>query len=253
MAEQSEMLPLVRQGVDALGVDLTAYQLSLLARFGHLLVAASRSVNLTSVTDWDRIQVVHFVDSLTLVPILNRRVNDHNTANNRNLTILDVGSGAGLPGIPLAIAFPDAEVTLLEATGKKAAFISSAIDRLEMLNAHVLSERAESLGREPAYRERFSVGVVRAVGSVAVDAELAAPFVAEGGLILIMKKRSDADREFSAAGDLVRSVGCELARIEDVSIPGLLEDRAIVVLRKDGSTPAVYPRRPGVAQRKSRH
>lgn len=204
----------------------------LAAYLGHL-IAVNRRMNLTRITDpadaWTR----HVLDSLSLLPWI---------MESEATTLLDVGSGGGLPGIPLAIAAPQVAVTLLEATGKKARFLEETAAALGLDNVTVISERAETLGQDRAHREHYDIVTSRAVGRLPVLAELAVPLVRRGGLFLAIKgEQAEAEIAESA-----RALATLMGRVVDaVRSP----TGTIVVIEKTGHTPRPYPRRPGEPKR----
>ena len=146
--------------------------------------------------------------------------------------------------MPIAIACPDIKVTMIESTGKKAAFLQRVADDLELTNVTVLSDRAETLGRSKNYRERFDVATARAVGAARVILELMMPLVRTGGQVLAMKGKS-VESELEDASDAMMILGGGGVELYE-ALPGLDDDAVIVVIRKDGPTPADYPRAPGM-------
>jgi len=163
------------------------------------------------------------------------------------LRLVDVGSGGGLPGLPLRIARPDLELTLLEANHRKAAFLVQAAARLGLDGVEVLAERAEDAGRDPRHRETFDVAVARALAPMPVLAELCLPLVRVGGRLLAMK--TDAAAEAAAAEPAIRRLGGELVEVGAAAS----EARSlgeVVVVAKVAPTPAEFPRRPGVPGRR---
>ena len=199
-----------------------------LSQYGRMVLAANRTFNLTGAKT-DRELAEHIIDSLTLVPYVRG-------------TVVDIGSGAGFPAIPLALA-TGAAVTMVESTGKKARFLQEAIDALNV-NATVTNERAEIAARSEALRDRFETGTARAVGSGPTVLELVLPFVATGGAALLQRGKVD-ERERAAMSDAASMLGAEIT-----SETQLAGDLRIVIARKLSATPLRFPRRPGVpAQR----
>lgn len=199
-----------------------------LAAYGALLLAATRTVNLTAARTADAL-VAHLLDALTLVPFVRG-------------TIVDIGSGGGLPGIPLALATGQ-NVTLVEATVKKAVFLEEALAHLDLGGA-VRVGRAESLAHEPGLRGTFLTATARAVGSAPTVAELTLPFLALGGVALLQRGAMD-DRERAALADAAPMLGGTLA--DERRLEG---DRRIVFLEKDGETPGRFPRRTGIPDKR---
>lgn len=242
-----QFMPRLAAGSSTVGVSLRPEQIRQFECFADELRAANERVNLTAITARAAIETKHFLDSLTAIPILLQR------AEAKSARIIDVGTGAGLPGLALAIAVPDLEVTLIEATAKKAAFVARTIERLGIGNAHLLSDRAEEVARSAAHRERYDFAIARAVGRMAVLVELLIPFLRVGGWALLMKKLAGLEREVEKAAPAVERLSATVDTIADVSIPPFLEDRAIVVLRKYAATADRYPRRAGVPARRPLH
>ena len=243
MSEQLPTLPLLRDGARALGIPLDERQLRRFSRFAAVLVAWSRRINLTAVTDPDDVQVKHFLDSLVLAPIVDQELGGQGGA------LVDVGSGAGFPGIPLAIALPNVRVALLEATARKVDFLRRVLAEIELENAYVLHGRAENLARDPELRERFDVATARAVGTTAALVELLLPFLRVGGVAVLQKTRAGLARELPLAEAALTRLYGEAEEVRNVAIPGV-EDRAVLLVRKRGATPEIYPRRAGAPKRR---
>jgi 16S rRNA (guanine527-N7)-methyltransferase len=221
----------------ALGVALAPHQLDQLSQYLSRLREANRNMNLTTVDTpreaWRR----HLLDSLTLIPRLGGVDR-----------LADIGSGGGLPGIPLAIARPGLAITLIEATGKKARFLKQVVDELRLTNVQVRAERAERLGRDPEHRESYDVATGRAVGPLNVFLELAAPLVRVGGRIVAMKGRR-AGPEIQAAEKAIERLRLSLTSIQPAA-PGMDENAVLVELIKLEPTPAGFPRAPGMAAKR---
>lgn len=211
-------------------MDLDAAQLQKFDRYRDELVDWNRRVNLTAITDPDAVDRLHFADSLAclLFPI------------SSGAAILDVGAGAGFPGIPLKIARPDLKLTLLEATGKKARFLEHVVTVLSLRDVQVVSERAESFDR----REGFDVVVTRALAAMPALVELTLPFCRVGGSVLALKKGASLASELASAGRAVQALGGELLDQHSYELAG--ERRYVVVVHKSRPTPPEYPRRPGL-------
>ena len=214
------------------GLCLADDETARLGRYLDLLLETNRRFNLTAVTEPETAWLRHIFDSLTLLPHVGS-----------SGSIVDVGSGGGLPGVPLAIALPGARVTMLEATGKKARFIERVIGELQLSNASVISERAETVGQDAAHRQAYDLAVARAVGPMRVMLELTLPLVRVGGRVLAMKGRRVTE-ELDEAGDALMQLGGGGVELYE-AMPGLEQDAVIVEVVKDGPTPKRYPRRPG--------
>ncbi len=211
-------------------IDLDPGDIERFGEFLSLLLEANRQFNLTRIVNPEEAWIRHIGDSLSLLPFL-----DSSGAK----TVIDVGSGGGLPGLPLAIAMPKVAFTLLEATGKKAAFLDAATKRLSLENVCVINERAETVGRDREHhREHYDVAIARAVGRLAVLLELTVPLVKIGGLILAIKGEK-ALEELEEAKKAMHMLHCR--HVETVRG----ETGSVIVIEKLRQTPGLYPRRPG--------
>lgn len=208
------------------------------ARFRALLLDWNARVNLTAITDPAEILRLHFLDALTCVLALPE------AARQERIELLDVGSGAGLPGLALAIACPHWHVTSLEATGKKVRFQQAVIDELRLTNANAISGRAEEIGRQPAWREHFDVVTARALASLPTLLEYCAPFVRVGGTIIAPKK-GDLMEEIAAGTRAASLLGAQLLAPIPVTLPSLDDGRVLLVARQQRPCPPQYPRPAG--------
>jgi len=216
---------------------LDGAQLQTIARYLELIAAWSKKARLTAVTRPAEAVRVHILDSLQC---LSAGFPD-------GAAVIDVGSGAGLPGIPLKIARPDLSVTLLETSSRKAAFLELAAEELR-LKVEVLEARAEDAGRDARWRERFDIGVARAVAPLAVLCELVLPFIRPGGKAVLLK--GPAVTGELAPGRLASAkLGGGDPRLIPAGLPGGV-GRTVVVIEKVGPTPPGYPRRPGIPARR---
>lgn len=196
-------------------------------------------VNLTAITDPQEVRLRHFLDSLSLLPCLGET---------RGKRLIDVGTGAGFPGLPLAMARPDLQVTLLEATGKKLAFIDEVARTLKLKNVRTLHARAEEAGQMPGERESYDYVTARAVARLPVLAEYLLPLARVGGLCIAMKGET-ATQEAQDARRALTTLGGTLRSIEEVELPGVEGRHYLVLIDKVRPTPAEYPRRPGLPNR----
>jgi len=210
-------------------------------RFRDLLLDWNTRFNLTAISDPDAVERVLLLDAVRMTPALDAAIG---ATGLRHPSLVDIGSGGGLPAIPLAILRPDLDVTMIEATGKKAGFLRAAIDGLGLSNARALHGRAEELARDPAHRARYDLASARAVASLPALVELSLPFLRTGGVALFPKGLG-VDGEIAAARIALREVGGELAG--DVLLPG--GETRLVSIRKSGPTPDRYPRRSGLPSR----
>ncbi len=227
-------------GATRLGYPLTSAQLSLFETYRTELRLWNEHTNLTSITEAAEVETRHFLDSLTVLLAL-----DADEAASPCLRLLDVGSGAGFPCVPLKIVLPQARISLLEATGKKVRFLRHLVTVLGLPEVEVLQGRAEALGRLPPHREAFPLVVSRAVAPLATLVELCLPFCSVGGSFVALKK-GDITREIQEACAAISILGGDNPRIINIP-PFLLDDnRCLVSIRKTAPTPDRYPRRPGI-------
>jgi 16S rRNA (guanine527-N7)-methyltransferase len=230
----------VDAGLDALGLTLDKEQRAAIDGHIRLLLAWTRAINLTAVREPTAAATVHVIDSLAAVTPLRDRGIDR---------FLDLGSGGGLPGIPLAVALPARETLLVEPIGKKARFLATAIDAIGLAGrARVAAARAETLAADPLHRGQWPAVAVRAVAGLADLVELALPLLVDGGS-LIAWKRGDLSIELAAAHRAVDSLGGGTVEIVDPGLPGRADDRLVVVTR-GGLVPAAYPRDPAARKRR---
>ncbi len=219
------------------GVTLDATACDKLDRYAELLVEWNQKMNLTAITDPLGITVKHFADSLAAVPLLPER---------QGLSLIDVGTGAGFPGIPLAIVRPDIKLTLLDSLNKRLVFLETVCNELE-IPVQRIHARAEEGGRKPQLREQFDVATARAVAALPVLLEYCLPFVRQDGVFLALKG-PDSDEEHRAAGKALARLGGKTAAVNKLLLPkhpreGIeQQERRIFVFKKVQNTPAAYPR-----------
>lgn len=229
-------MTLLAEGAVAMGHPLSADQLAMFQAYQALLLDWNRRLSLTAVRDPVGVQRRHFLDSLSCATV---------TGDLDGQRLVDVGAGAGFPGLPLKILFPRLELTLVESMAKKARFLETVVAALGMTGAIVMVDRAENVGRMPDHRERYDWAVARAVAALPTLAEYLLPLCRVGGRMLA-QKGPKATAEVEQAAWAIEALGGQLARVLDVQVPGLDETRSLVVAVKVALTPADYPRRPGV-------
>ena len=221
----------LRDGARRLGIELDDEQIELLDRFAALLVEANRSLNLTRITEPAEIVTGHYLDSLTCLAACSIP---------QGARVIDIGTGAGLPGIPIKIARPDLDITLLDSSGKKLRFIEEAATDIGV-DVNLVHARAENAGRDPAHREAYDVAVTRALADMKTLAELCLPLVKVGG-VLIAQKSEGADEEIDAARPLIGQLGGRIDKITRMTIPCTQITRRLVVVSKTKATPPEFPR-----------
>lgn len=236
-----QAVDLMRSQTTDWGWPLRPAQAALLRRYAEMLATYAQA-NVIGTKDLRQILLDHVLDSLSCLSLEEVLLQGK---------LIDVGTGGGLPGIPLAVAQPGLSVTLLEATEKKAAFLRSAKEGLNLAHLEVLNERAEIAGAAKAYREQYEVATSRALASLPVVLEYSAPFVKIGGQILAMKGRLEGD-ELADGRRAAAKLGVELQEVARVHLHPELEQkqRNVVVFRKIAATPTGYPRRVGLAKKR---
>ena len=222
------------------GIQLTARQIAAFQRYEDELLEWNSRMNLTAIRDREGIRTKHFLDSLSCIFAFRQHPPER---------LIDIGTGAGFPGIPLKIIYPRMKLTLVESVGKKLEFCRHMVEALELEDVTLLQARAEALGQDRAHRERYDWAVARAVANLPVLAEYLLPLVSLGGKMLAQKGES-AHAEAVAAEKAIRVLGGELQQIIPVVVPGIAEERYLIVVDKVASTPPGYPRRVGLPARR---
>lgn len=232
-------------GATKLGINLTPVQTEQFETFYRLLADWNRHINLTSVIDYEEVQVKHFLDSLTVVLAVRDAIVDSVA----DLYMLDVGAGAGLPGIPLKLVLPHTRLVLLDSVGKKTDFLRELVNRLALDGVEVLTARAEDAAHQAAYREKFDLVLARALARLPVALELTLPFCRTHG-ITVHQKKGDIAGELAEARAAINILGGRLKGVLPVELQELPDSRRLVVIEKVNPTPAKYPRRAGMPQKR---
>ena len=227
-----ELTETLAAGLTALGLSPATAALDQLGRYCDLLLEKNQVMNLTAVTEPAQVVRRHFLDSAALLP----------TRALQGKTVVDVGTGAGFPGLVLAILDPSAHITLLDSQGKRLDWLAEVVGELGLDNVTILQGRAEELGLDKEQRERYDTAVSRAVAALPVLAELCLPLVKPGGLFLAMKSNK-TDEEIEAAAPIIQTLGGEPPFVMDYRLPGSEAYQRIVTVLKARPTPPGYPRR----------
>ena len=231
---------IVRDYSEREGLGLTEEQLTQLDTYASMLVKTNEVMNLTNITDDEGIAVRHFIDSLTLVPYIRA---EQEKAGRKELSIIDVGTGAGFPGVVLKIAMPELRLTLLDSLNKRLNFLNEVSSALGLTGVKTVHGRAEDAGRNKALREKFDISCARAVANLPVLCEYCLPFVVKEGAFLAMK--GNVDEEEQASVKAISTLGGKKEKTDKFLLPGTDMNRSIVVVRKVRPTPPQYPRQAG--------
>lgn len=235
MAAPREIHPELVRLANSANTSRTEEPWLVLLPYVELLLQANRKVNLVGTQSEDEVWSRHILDALSVLPLLTDLASGSR--------VIDIGSGAGLPGIPLALFRPDLSVTLLEATGRKADFLRQTVRQLDITGASVENARAEDLGRDPEHREHYDLAISRAVAPLPTLLEYSLPLVRVGGHALAMKGRK-ATEEMAASLEASKTLGGGKPTL--IPLPGLEKRGAVAVrIAKDRPTPSRWPRPPG--------
>jgi 16S rRNA (guanine527-N7)-methyltransferase len=226
-------------GARKLGLELSPTQIEQFQVYYQELVDWNKRVNLTAITDLEGVQINHFLDALTVTLAWQPPIG------NTKSRFIDVGTGAGMPGIPLKIVFPDTGLVLLEATAKKAAFLYHIKDTLGLDSVEIVTGRAEEVAHVSQYREMFDVVLSRAVAPLPTLAELTLPFCDIGGTLIAYKK-GDIYQETDRATRAITMLGGRLRQVKKIELEEFPDRRCLLIVDKTSPTPQQYPRRPGI-------
>lgn len=231
---QSEAITLFIKSLEALDIELNENQLSQFMDYYELLVEWNKVMNLTSITELTQVIQKHFVDSLSIVKVCKPTKE----------RILDLGTGAGFPGIPLKIVFPQLDIVLLDSLKKRLNFLDEVINKLKLQNIRTLHGRAEDYGRDKAYREAFDMCVSRAVAKLSVLSEYCVPYVKQGGLFIAYKS-GDILEELKFSDSALKQLGAKVEEVNSFILPYSDIERSLIVVRKTKGTPMRFPRSAG--------
>jgi len=263
------MIEILRRYCLEFDVELSELQLCQFNRYYELLIEWNEKINLTAITAPCDVAIKHFVDSLSVAQLLPTPnilplTTNHSplppceisafsfqlsALNSPALSLIDVGTGAGFPGIPLKIIYPQLRLTLLDSLNKRLKFLQAVTEDLELTDVALVHGRAEEIGRSSSHRERYDVATARAVARLNVLCELCLPFVKKQGLF-IAQKGAAASEEVREAERAMALLGGKVHRCVTVKLPGLPDMRSLIAIRKTKTTPATYPRQAGTPERK---
>ena len=230
------MEQLIQDARALFAINLTVHQVDSLVQYEKELLKWNQKFNLTAIRDVESIRTKHFLDSFSCVLAWKASSPDR---------LIDVGTGAGFPGLPLRILYPNLKLTLVESVGKKAKFCQHIVDTLGLKNVAVIQARAEEVGQDSKHREKYDWAVARAVANLSALSEYLLPLVKVGGNMLAQKgERGPAEAQ--SAEKAIELLGGKLKQLIQVNLPGVVDERYLVVVEKVAATPPKYPRKPGL-------
>ncbi len=226
-----------KHGLEELNITLTAEQIEQFLQYYEMLVEKNKVMNLTGITEYEEVIQKHFLDSLSLIRVIPDIAS-------QKLTVIDLGTGAGFPGIPLKIAFPELEITLMDSLNKRILFLQEVIDALGLKKVSAVHGRAEEMSSNATHRQQYDLCVSRAVSNLAVLTEYCLPFVKKGGLF-VSYKSADSDAEIQEGKKAISILGGKLTSVDKFQLPDSDLRRALVCIKKVKDTPKKYPRKAG--------
>ena len=221
------------------GLNLTEDQISAFNKYYELLYKWNKKINLTAITEPKDVAIKHMVDSLSCFKA---------DLFKENTSLIDVGTGAGFPGLPLKIFYPSLKLTLLDSLNKRVKFLQLVVDELGLKDVEVIHARSEEAARNKKYREKFDLATARAVARLPIICEYCLPFVKDGGTFIALKGRQ-YEEEATQAQKAIKVLGGEIADIMPVKLPEIDDKRAVIYIKKIKSTPKTYPRKAGTPER----
>lgn len=222
--------------LSSLKIELSTVQLNQFKKYYDMLVEWNKVMNLTGITEFDEVLKKHFVDSMSIVRVIDIRKID---------TLIDVGTGAGFPGIPLKIAFPHLNILLLDSLNKRLKFLNAVIDELALEDIRTIHGRAEDLAKQKEYREQFDLCVSRAVANLATLSEYCIPYVKQGGMFVAYKS-GEIEDELIKSEKVVKTLGGKITNVDKFVLSGSEDGRSFVCIQKIKNTPKKYPRKAGL-------
>ena len=230
-------------GAQRLGINLNEEQIRKFSRYLELLVQWNQKINLTSLKTPQEIIIKHFLDSISCIKAINKYIDTE------GISVIDVGAGAGFPGMPIKIICPSIRLFLLEARKKKTIFLEKVTEEMNFQQVKILKGRAETFGKGTDHREKYDIAISRAVARLNVLSEYCLPLVRVGGFFIAQKGRS-CKEETEKSLKTVHVLGGELTGVENVRIPFINQERYLLVIKKIKDTPSKYPRKEGLPQKR---
>ena len=235
--EEVEFKEKLKENAELINVKISEDELDKLYKYKNLVIEWNEKINLTAITDDIEFIIKHFIDSFTINKYIELKK-----------TIIDIGTGAGFPGIPLKILNKENNIVLFDSLNKRLKVLKDIIEKIELEKVETLHGRAEEAFKSKKYREKYDIAVSRAVASLNVLVELMLPAVKIGGICICMKG-NNAEEEISQAKKAIRELGGDIIKTEKIILPKLNLERNIIIIKKVKQTPSKYPRRPGTPQK----
>lgn len=230
------MSKLFDEKLNALGIVLTKNQHEQFDKYYELLIEWNKVMNLTGITEYEEVNEKHFIDSLSIVKVVDI---------NKVHTVIDIGTGAGFPGIPLKIAFPHLKITLLDSLNKRIKYLNTVIEELGLEDIQTIHGRAEDFAKKDEYREQYDLAVSRAVANLSTLSELCIPYVKVGGMF-VPYKSGEIEEEVKEAATAIRILGAKKNEVVKFTLPGSNINRSFVKIEKIKNTGKKFPRKAGM-------
>ena len=231
-----------KKDLKELNIEISDRQIEAFDEYFRLLVEGNEVMNLTAITDYDEVLLKHYIDSLAI----NKAIDDESNWNLKNkIKVMDIGTGAGFPGIPLKIIYDNLDIVLLDSMNKKVKFLNEVTDKLKLSNIKAIHGRAEDFAKDLSYRQSFDLCVSRAVSNLATLSEYCLPYVKVGGAF-ISYKSGEIEAELKDSERAIKMLGGQILKVEKMTLPGSTIERSFVIIEKVKKTINIYPRKAGL-------
>lgn len=239
-------MKLLQEKLNEFGIELTDEQMKLFEEYRDILISNNKKFNLTSITEPDDIEILHFIDSINIIPYI-RECLKSNQKDFNGLNLIDVGTGAGFPGIPLKIIFPKLNLVLVDSLNKKVNFLKELTEQLKLEGVSCIHSRAEDLARDVKFRDKFDISIARALAPMNLLSEYCMPFVKTGGIFIAMKSKNE--EEIINAKNAIKLLGGEIKEIKEYYLKKDDLYRKLIIIKKNSKTPHKYPRKAGIPKK----